>query len=184
MNRKQFFKTVGVGSGAMIWLRRGTPAEAAKQPSPCEAKEAWTQGWIKRLMDSVDAQLLPEMRVKLMEANGRACFLSRHPEDTAHKPEDLDNLIAGLKKWSGEDGVRREGDVIYLRYGKPPGASEPRCLCPLIASGTKALPETYCQCSVGYVKEMFGRAAGKPVRVELTESLLRGGKACRFTVRL
>jgi predicted hydrocarbon binding protein len=34
------------------------------------------------------------------------------------------------------------------------------------------------------VKEMFERAVGKPVRVELTESIKRGGKACRFVVRV
>jgi hypothetical protein len=184
MNRKEFLTVIGAGSSAIALLSGTEPARAAQQGMTCEAKDSWTQAWIKRLMDSMDAQLPPEMRTKLMEANGRACFLSRHSKEAEHKPEDLANLIAGLKKWSGEEGVRREGEVIYFQYGKPAGATEPRCLCPLVATRPETLSETYCQCSVGYVKEMFERAAGKPVRVELTESLLRGGKACRFTVRL
>jgi predicted hydrocarbon binding protein len=45
------------------------------------------------------------------------------------------------------------------------------------------IPGLYCHCSVGYVREIFARNLGKPVQVELQESVLQGGKACSFLVR-
>jgi hypothetical protein len=41
---------------------------------------------------------------------------------------------------------------------------------------------TYCHCSVGYVKEMHERMFGKPVAAELEDSVLRGGRRCRFKI--
>jgi hypothetical protein len=46
------------------------------------------------------------------------------------------------------------------------------------------LSPTYCHCSVGYVAYLFERSIGRPVRVELLESLRGGGKACRFAVHV
>ncbi|HQT92614.1 MAG TPA: DUF6144 family protein, partial [Candidatus Kryptobacter bacterium] len=56
------------------------------------------------------------------------------------------------------------------------------CLCPLVESGPEGLSGTYCDCSVGYVREMFRTYTGKAVSVELLESLKRGGRTCRFGI--
>jgi predicted hydrocarbon binding protein len=59
-----------------------------------------------------------------------------------------------------------------------------KCLCPLVQSGSETLSDTYCNCSRGWVKEMFEMVSGKPVEVTLTESIKRGAKACRFVVQV
>jgi hypothetical protein len=56
--------------------------------------------------------------------------------------------------------------------------------CAMGAYGPPDLSPTYCHCSVGYVAYMFERNLGRPVRVELLESLRGGGKACRFAVHV
>lgn len=43
---------------------------------------------------------------------------------------------------------------------------------------------SYCWCSVGYVQEIHERVFGRPVNVELVESVLRGNPRCRFRITL
>lgn len=149
-----------------------------------QTRAKFTEAWVKRLVDVVDSQLQPAARQKLMES-GRACYTAGHGERPAKTdPHALEQLLAGLKKWSSEDGLVRKGRTIDFTYGKPPGAKGARCLCPVVESGPAGLSGTYCQCSVGYVKEMFERATGKPVHVELVESLKRGGQKCRFLIHI
>jgi len=189
MDRKQFINKsvhLGMGSGALLlWGASGksSAADSAQAPggTPCEKKQEFAQAWVKRLMETVDSQLDEAARTKLMEACGRACFRASHGEATEAKPQpdDFDKLLARLREFAGKDGVRQEGNAVYFSYG-----TSGRCFCPLVESGPPILPATYCNCSVGYVKEMFERAVGKPVKVELTESIKRGGKACRFGVRV
>jgi len=75
---------------------------------------------------------------------------------------------------------------VYFNYvGNPKGLkiADGYCLCPMLENGPPALSPTYCYCSVGYVGFMFHKLiTGKPVQVELLESLRGGGKACRFKV--
>lgn len=150
-----------------------------------QTRAKFTEAWVKRLVDVVDSQLQPAARQKLMESCGRACYTAGHGERPAKTdPHALEQLLAGLKKWSSEDGLVRKGRTIDFTYGKPPGAKGARCLCPVVESGPAGLSGTYCQCSVGYVKEMFERATGKPVHVELVESLKRGGQKCRFLIHI
>jgi hypothetical protein len=192
MNRKEFIAKVVCGGTAAVACS-GIPccraaAQTVKAADPqkdvLERRARFADAWMKRLMTVVDSQLDPQSRLKLMESNGRACYASYKGERPAKiQPDALDQLIAEMKKWSGEDGVRREGNTIHLTYG-PAGAGEKRCLCPMVENITAGLSATYCHCSVGYVKEMFERATGKPVQVDLAESLKRGGKACRFLIKI
>jgi hypothetical protein len=76
----------------------------------------------------------------------------------------------------GQENVFIEGDMIHWGY--------PRCFCELVAEGPARLPYVYCHCSVGWVLEVFETVAGKPVKVELLQSVKRGAPTCQFLVRL
>jgi hypothetical protein len=52
----------------------------------------------------------------------------------------------------------------------------------MVESKPAGLSRTFCQCSVGYVGEMFRQKFGRPVTVELLDSVLYGGKRCRFKI--
>jgi hypothetical protein len=193
VNRKEFL--AGASATAAIVLVRNIgwaaqqPAEAkpaAPAPSgtPVQEKYAFSQGYIKRLMDVIDQQLTPEQRTALMEANGRACYRNAH--GTGKLPGGLDELVRRIQGY-GPDIIRREGNTIHFRYVQNPAGlkvEDGYRLCPLVEQGPPGLSGTFCQCSVGYVREMFSSAAGKPVKVELTESLKRGGKSCRFVIQV
>ncbi len=186
MDRKDFLKTVGqVGiiSGAVAALggqctcfAAATEAPATKS-TPCEEKQEWIEGWTKRFFDNLDSELDQTTRIKLLVANGRACYRHSREGRTA-TPISINKLVDKLQKYEGKENVRLEDNIVYFNYQTPDG----KCLCPLVEAGPKELSHTYCNCSVGYVTEMFSQAIGKPVAVELLESLRRGGTGCKFKV--
>jgi predicted ArsR family transcriptional regulator len=57
-----------------------------------------------------------------------------------------------------------------------------RCTCPLVKPGTT--PGAFCDCTLGWQQAAYSAVLGKPVEVELEESILRGGKRCAFRVRI
>jgi hypothetical protein len=72
--------------------------------------------------------------------------------------------------------VQRDGDTVEVLCAD--------CLCALVKDGTARLSDTYCTCSLGWMKETFETVMGRPVDVTLDESVKRGGQRCRFTVQL
>ncbi len=199
MNRKEFlvqlagYSALGAGLAASGFAPCCAAAQslAAVQEKPYEGtpldkRFAWAQKWVKRFMDNLDAEIDEPSRTRLMQANGRTCYrgIINPP-----KYPPLDQFITGANHWAGKDGpaIRREGDVLYFNYVANPAGlrnADGWCLCPLVEKGPEGLSGTFCECSVGYVREMFTDIAGKPVRVELLESLKRGGKRCRFKIHL
>ncbi len=181
MNRKEFIKSacqIGVASGAFLIAESdgccAMPSEQEDQS--VNRREKFTQDWIRTLMNNMDSQMDEATRIKLMEASGRACARRDAVNAAKECKGDLDKFLATMRKWVGADNVRKDGNKVHLVYSK--------CLCPMVQSGTDRLSDTYCNCSRGWVKEMFETVHGKPVEVRLTESIMRGGKACRFVVQV
>jgi predicted hydrocarbon binding protein len=182
MNRKEFIKTAcqaGVASGAALLIAEsngGGAVSSAQEEPTMSKKEKFVQDWVKTLVGNMDRQLDEGTRVRLMELSGRACARQGAINTATACKGNLDKFLVAMKKWIGEDNVRRDGNKIHLVYSK--------CLCPLVQSGAEKLSDTYCNCSRGWLKEMYETVLGKPVDVQLTESIKRGGKACRFIVRI
>ncbi len=152
--------------------------DADKQGHGCDYAFPYAQRWLKRFMDVFDEELDQATRNRIMERNGQRCFIAAYGSRKQTDPAFLDEF---LKK----RGIRREGNDIYFDYVQNPKGMKVAsgwCLCAFVAKGPDGLSGTYCQCSVGYVREMFSQIAGKPVKVELLESLKRGGKSCRFKI--
>lgn len=151
-----------------------------------------SESWIKDLMDNVDTMLDEETRIKLMQECGRACFTRAFGVAPEEKPtiEEARRYLEALKAQGAK--VRQEGDktVILYSWGRdhqnPWGLilGDGYCMCPVVETGPEELSPTYCYCSTGYVKESFSRALGKPVKVELLDSLKKGGKNCIFRIEV
>lgn len=163
--------------------------EGSRTPAWRRMEEA--EQWIRRLMDNMDAILDDEIRSRLMQACGRACYTKAFGVGSEEPPPSgaLDSLLSAYQA-RGETEIRREGNTVYYQYG--PSEQNPyglrlldgHCMCPVVESGPAELSPTYCQCSAGYVREMFERLTGEPCRVEVLESLRSGGSRCRFKVDL
>jgi hypothetical protein len=208
MDRKQFLGRslqlaagIGLGCPCLGGAEEKTPAAsgpAAAGSCPkaagdyahatsFEQRVEFGKTWAARFMRVMDERLDEKTRQNLMEANGRACALGGYGPPDPAKVLSIDQFVAGLVRHVGPENARREGDVVYFNYrGNPEGlrVADGYCLCPLVEDGPAELSATFCHCSVGYVAYMFERNTGRPVRVELLESLRSGGKACRFAVHV
>ncbi|MBN1273865.1 MAG: hypothetical protein JXB26_16500 [Candidatus Aminicenantes bacterium] len=148
--------------------------------------------WIKDVTKHMDAMLDEETKVKLMQACGRSCFIHTFgvAENKTPTKEERERYLKLLQSRGVE--IQREGNVIRftMSWGRnhqnPTGLvmSDGYCMCPQVESGPPGLSPTYCFCSTGYVKESLERVLGKPIKVELLDSLKMGGKDCVFKVEL
>ena len=192
MDRKEFLKglvTACCGAAACIHPAFASLQEKKKNNSPetpCDEKVKFTKDWIKRFMDILDDNLDEKTRRRIMEANGKACYLS-HPKEPRKEKMSPEVFVKEMAKYVGKENCYKDGNNIYFRYTENPNGlkvSDGYCLCPMVEDGPENLSPTYCYCSVGYVSEMMNYYIGSPVKVELLESLRTGGKSCRFVINL
>ena len=197
MKRKEFLRRsvqAGACCGVTLLVDSAsgvTPQESNPAPplSACEKKVAQGQDVIRRLIQQLDAKLDQGTREGIMECCGQACYEGAHGKRSGKTPtpEEVSKFLEGMRKYLGADGVKQVGDetLVYFKYTSNPEGlktADGYCLCPILENAPKDIPATYCHCSVGYVREIFERGTGKPATVQLTETVLRGGKACRFTI--
>ena len=140
-------------------------------------QEAFTEGWIKRLVEGMDEHLDEGTKMALMESCGRACARSGPVHVARECQGKLDRWLATLRKWHGGDEyVQQDGNVIRVFCTE--------CLCPVAKDIPEGLSATYCYCSLGWMKETFEAVMGKPVEVKLIESIVRGAETCEFAITL
>lgn len=197
LTRKEFLATVGktgaCACAAAAGMRAALGGQTAASTKPGDKTIAraakrmeFADGWLRRFFEAIDGTLDVDARRKLMTANGRACLAAyAGPPPQKPAPDAVEKFTA----WAAEKGKARgyglDGKVITFEFvgSAETGQASPEsvCLCPM-AEAQKAgqLSATYCLCSVGYVKEMHERRLGRPVEVELVDSVLRGGKRCKF----
>jgi hypothetical protein len=148
--------------------------------------------WIKDLMDILDDNLDAETKNKIMEASGRACFNDAFGVAPKEKvtPEEAERFVKLLE--ANGSKVVREGNKITITYSlgrdhqNPWGLmmSDGYCMCPIVEKPTTKISPTFCLCSIGYVKETIERSTGRTAKVELIDSLKKGGNDCIFKVEL
>jgi len=184
MDRKEFLKNSCCVTAAFSTLMAlGAPARAEepqeKKPEDAAAdrKRQFTEGWVKAMMESLDATLPEEARVKVMETSGRSCATRGGMVKNAQSfGGDVDKFLAMMRQHLGEQAAVRDGKKVRLVFGK--------CYCPLVAEMKDKLSPTYCNCSRGWVMAVLEAASGAPVTVELQASVKRGDPECRLVVEL
>lgn len=115
--------------------------------------------------------------MSMLEHRGRACISATYikkAKDAAKNAESIDEFLDNLTK--SVRVLQREDDKVYMVY--------PKCYCHKLKGFKGDIPDTYCYCSVGWVREMFEQALGRPVEVKIEASIVRGDKACRLRVVL
>ena len=133
------------------------------------------------------AEQVDKLRVVYEEARAR----------TGDALQAVDEVIAFMDRDPGwvEDS-RREGRVIYAakRPANPQAYTEAQteaekrrayCFCPIIRNHLdQGLPRAFCYCGAGWYRRQWEGATGKPVTVEIVQSILDGGDVCQFAIHL
>jgi hypothetical protein len=198
IGRKAFLATLGkAGAGVCMCAAAASMRSAfagqtaATKPGEQTGARAakrieFVDGWVQRFFEAMDQTLDEATRQKLMTANGRSCFGAyAGPPKKQAAPDALEKFTAWIATQGEAKGYSIEGKAISFEFvgSAETGQASPEkvCLCPT-AEAQKAgkISPTYCLCSVGYVKEMHERMLGRPVEVQLVDSVLRGGKRCKF----
>jgi hypothetical protein len=202
LKRKDFLLTLGKGGAAMCACAAaaGMQAALAGQSTPTKPGDKsversakrmeFADGWVRRFFDALDGTVDEASRQRLMIANGRSCFAAyAGPPKKTPDPDALEKFTAWIAEKGKERGYAIEGKVVSFEFvgSAETGQASPEgiCLCPM-AEAQKAgqLSPTYCLCSVGYVKEMHERMLGRSIEVDLADSVLRGGKRCKFRMMI
>jgi predicted hydrocarbon binding protein len=134
----------------------------------------------KCLMDSLEKKFPEKVRTKVMENCGRRCIGAptiRKAKTIKRNTKNLAELIDGLNKQHiGGGRLRLEDNTINVEYGK--------CYCGMVSKTKERFSSTYCNCSRGYLVELFEQTFEKPVKVDLVESIIQGAKCCKFIVHV
>lgn len=136
--------------------------------------------WIEDLLEAVKDGSNPEA-VKLLEDCGKCCAIRKKAINSQEKLREKasacctrSDFVAFLNEQLPVSFTEAE-DGIIMRLGKD------QCSCPMSSQLTKNT-DALCHCTVGSNKAMWSAFFGKPVQVEIVETILRGGKDCVFKI--
>jgi hypothetical protein len=188
MKRNDFFKTcvAGVcGCGVMGLLAPAVVrAETADgqtptAPADCEQLKLQLDGARERfvkLLSVMDKKLDDATRREILLGLGRECAQPYVPFFEKYRG-DLKGFLAKIKTaWLERADFDEKAGVLHTV-----GKAGP-CACPLVKIGLT--PAQFCTCSLGWNQLAFSTVLGKPVPIEIEESVLRGGSRCSFRVKI
>lgn len=89
----------------------------------------------------------------------------------------------------------RDGTILYT--SKPPANREAydkavsrdeiikaACFCPIVQAASEKMPRTFCYCGAGWAEQLWSEVVGQSVKVEIIETVVDGGRMCKFAVHL
>lgn len=191
MNRSEFVRNsctwLGATATGLVLAKAAHGEEAAAPAAEAVTKELqsargenqFVNNWLSDLFEAIDAEVEPTARVKLLEACGRGCF-RRHEFKQAIARDgkgDLDQLIAAYKR---NFEIWRDGDFVHIRFGE----KSPGCYCPAARNRPARPNDLHCECTRTTHQTIFETALGRPFKVEVLQSVRRGGQTCHFRVHL
>ena len=186
MNRKIFTRKLALLGACPFVIQNLTGSDLSISDQEPDEKYAaiqkqkqFVENWLADLLESIDKNLDRDTQEKIVGNCGIECF-NRHQfkKDIANTGKDnLDNLIEAYKK---NFEIWKEGETIHIRYGEV----SKQCYCPAANYRVSKPNDIHCECTRNTHKTIFETALGKPFRVEIAESLRRGGKTCHFIVCL
>jgi predicted ArsR family transcriptional regulator len=184
MTRNEFMKgcavacAAGLGcSGSARQARAAEEVGCSEELTQIKNRSDAAQLRFARLIETLENNVPAEERKHLLHALGTKC------SDT-YRPALIDRYIGNLKGFL-EQGLRKW--MAEARYDEAAGTIRvvdkgPSCSCPMVKVGET--PGSFCACTLGWQEATYARIVGRPVKAELEESILRGGKRCVFRMQI
>lgn len=181
MDRKEFLKSfcfMGVCSCAAVPIFAAnwdTEESDNKKIKELNQKIQFMQKRFGKLIKILDEKMDDSTLNKVLGNLGRECSKDYEKYFIGFKNNLKGFLEMVQKSWGIRVEHEKKKKVIKL-YGK----KTEKCLCAFVKKSLT--PTDFCNCSLGWWKHTFGTVIGKPVKVKIIESVLRGGKSCSFSI--
>jgi hypothetical protein len=180
MDRKQFLSCSVAAAGSVLAglaSAADAPPECSDRLAKAEQDTAFVNNWLSDLFEALDAEVDPKARVKLLEACGRGCY-RRHAFKAEIARKGSGSLDALQAAYAESFEAWRDGDVLHIRYGKVSKG----CYCPAARNRPARPGDVHCECTKATHQTVCETALGRPCRVEILETVRRGGVTCHFAV--
>jgi hypothetical protein len=122
--------------------------------------------------------------IKVMQACGRKCCGQGNRKTAKRLMSESNSLRDFLDKASTYEV--KEGEIVYkLKDEQTIVGYFYRCFCGQVKQ-TK-IPfknKIYCHCSAEFHRQFFKAALGKPVQVEILQSIICGAPYCKFIIHI
>lgn len=163
------------------------------------------------LRDLPEEYFLPE-REKYLQAGNIDAYLSQRKEAFVAQLEAClrdgrpffaqritQEVIDYVRSEPEMGGGRRDGNIVYevkipfmtreyLAEADPTLKRYHYCHCPwareAVRNPSLRVASTFCNCSAGFHKKPFEAVFGKPIKVDVLESVIKGDMRCRFAIHL
>lgn len=132
--------------------------------------------WINAILPHV-SKLENNKGIEILQACGEECSETSNLLEGAvnirneyKKDKDPDKLFEAFKtRYYNTPRLSKEGNTIFLVFEE--------CTCPLVKEGVN---NSYlCNCTTGYTRKIFETLFGRPVKVKLLKSILKGDRICK-----
>lgn len=184
MDRKEFLRSgccalAALGASPIL---SATSFAAAAEGTACDVNQLrFIQNWLSDLIEAVDKNLDESAKIKLMSECGRGCY-RRFPfkQDIAAKGKgDVNKLIEAYK---ANFEVWREDDYkVHIRYG---AVNKNGCYCPAANYREPKPNDIQCYCTRATHEAIWENALGRPVKIDILQTVRHGDPTCHFLVHL
>jgi predicted hydrocarbon binding protein len=136
--------------------------------------------WISNLLAALDDNLAQETRAAIVRECAAAHYRSANMDEIVSRYKgDIEAFLQFLsKEWKWKITYDRDAQIITADEDKSV------CVCPLVQKNAGKVSATLCHCSEGFAEKMFSAVVEKPVKAEVTRSVLRGDKSCIYTIQI
>lgn len=183
MNRNEFLKSAcTAGFCACVGMKMLTVSPLQAEEENEEVKKLqgqldFIQKRFAKLLEIMNEQIETDVRDQMLESLGRECAKEYAGQFETYK-NDLDGFLKKIEnKWL--DGIEYSDDrKSFTLIGKKTG----ECFCPFAKKELTSVD--FCNCSIGWQKQVYETISGKPVEATVTESVLGGGERCSYKISI
>lgn len=155
--------------------------------------------WLKSMLNRLDIIANDEEKYEIISCCAHEFSKKRiaHMKRIYEKNKDIDEILKEMRKdYDWYENPVRESNIIYVskipvnpeEYEKAETLEDKKkyyCHCRFInTSLEEGISSTFCNCGTGWYRQIWEGILGKPVRIKILKSLLKGDDFCRVAIYL
>jgi len=136
--------------------------------------------YYKALMDALSKEFPDYVGERALMCHGRRCLgktVAERARKLFQQSKDLEEFVGKLNA----EGLA--GGRLMYSEGKITGYYD-RCYCGAVSKTSEPFGPTYCNCSRGWLLELFEAAIGRKCDVRFHQTVIQGGRQCDFEITL